>query len=179
MKTTIKAIFVPSNSIKLLPPNRRIRLQSYLATQLDKMQSFNLVLASLAALGLAMPITRRDDAWQVTRFSAGVAPHSSVETVSFNLQIGSGSPATCSGLGSAGLSSGAYLFPVNGTCDDGSVSFEFSQVEDQAIKLDVLAGNIPRSHTSDPGVVEESSTGDSPFDTTTSYTGPQDFTLDI
>ncbi|KAK6221621.1 hypothetical protein LQW54_001393 [Pestalotiopsis sp. IQ-011] len=140
------------------------------------MQSFNLILASLAVMGLAMPIVQRDDAWQVTRFSAGVAPHSSVETVSFNLQIGPGSPISCSGLGSAGLSSGAYLFPVNGTCDDGSASFKFAQVEDQAIKLDVLAGNTPRSHTSDPGAVAEA-TGDSPLDTATSYTGPQDFAL--
>ncbi|ETS76237.1 hypothetical protein PFICI_11624 [Pestalotiopsis fici W106-1] len=146
------------------------------------MQSFNFILASLAALGQAVPLAGRDESWQVTRFAAYQAAHSISEIVSFNVQIGSEDPTTCSGVGSGVTSSEPYLLPLSGSCVAGSgMTFNFTQVEDQAIRLDVIKTSdgvqTVQTYTSNTGAVQFVSTGDNPLDTSTSYTGPQGFAL--
>ncbi|KAF3013730.1 hypothetical protein E8E14_006377 [Neopestalotiopsis sp. 37M] len=162
------------------------------------MQSLTFILASLAALGQAAPVNGRDDVWQVTDFAAYQAAHSSVQMqalipmsllvemhVSLEVQIASADPVNCGGVGNGVLSSAPTFLPISGKCgeDDSGLTFNFSQIENFAIKLDVtqklsnVTEAVTRTYTSDAGVVQYVSTGDSPLDTSTSYTGPQDFTL--
>ncbi|KAF7535236.1 hypothetical protein G7054_g5568 [Neopestalotiopsis clavispora] len=106
-------------------------------------------------------------------------------SVSLQVQIGSADPVNCGGVGNGVLSSAPTFLPISGKCgeDDSGLTFNFSQIENFAIKLDVtqklsnVTEAVTRTYTSDTGVVQYVSTGDSPLDTSTSYTGPQDFTL--
>jgi hypothetical protein len=93
---------------------------------------------------------------------------------------GTDAPIQCSNGTGAALSATPFLLPVtNGKCGDGSnLSFNFTQVENYAIKLDVQnAAGIQATHTSDANLVQFVQTGPTPLDTMTAYVGPQDFGL--
>ncbi|KAH8201332.1 hypothetical protein TruAng_004500 [Truncatella angustata] len=137
--------------------------------------------ALLATLSSAAPLAERaDEVWHVTRFAAYVAAHSITQIITFSVELpGSEGPVECSTGGSAALSSTPFLLPVNGTCVEGSgLSFNFTQVEDFAIKLQVNnEEGVQATHTSDPNSVKFVSTGSTPLDTMTAYVGPQDYDL--
>ncbi|KAK6066488.1 hypothetical protein SCUP234_03994 [Seiridium cupressi] len=136
----------------------------------------------LAAVASAMPLAERaDETWQVTDFSAYVAAHSISQIVSFSVAVpGSAEPAQCSAVTNALLSSSpSLLYITDGKCvEELGLSFNFTQVADFAIKLDVQnAQGVRATHTSDTNSVSFISSGPTPLDTETAYTGPHDFDL--
>lgn len=104
-------------------------------------------------------------------------------SVGFSVTLpGSEDAVQCSAATGAAISSSPFLLPItNGKCVDGSgLTFNFTQVEDLAIKLDVEnAQGVQATHTSEPDSVSFIQTGSTPLDTMTAYTGSADFDLSV
>lgn len=89
----------------------------------------------------------------------------------------------CSNATGAVLSSTPYLIAVNGGrcgADGSGLSFNFEQVEDQAIRLEVAQeGGATATYAGPTGQVAVVTTGSTPLDTATVYSGPADFNLTV
>jgi hypothetical protein len=96
---------------------------------------------------------------------------------------GATAAVSCANATGAALSSTPFRLPVTGgKCAAGSgFSFNFRQVQDDAVTLEVVPadGGPTATYTSGTGEVETVSTGSTPLDTATLYTGPQAFNLTV
>ncbi|KAK9421552.1 hypothetical protein SUNI508_05482 [Seiridium unicorne] len=142
----------------------------------------------IAAAASAMPLAERaDETWQVTDFSAYVAAHSISQMYCVLLRCRARKRRTstvqrcdeCAVTNALLSSSPSLLYITDGKCvEESGLSFNFTQVADFAIKLDVQnAQGVRATHTSDTNSVSFISTGPTPLDTETAYTGPHDFDL--
>ncbi|KAI1880270.1 hypothetical protein JX265_001891 [Neoarthrinium moseri] len=146
------------------------------------MRAFILIAVAAAAVSATPMQERADGDWQVTRFAAYVAAHSIVQHITFSVTVpGIDAPIPCSNATGAAISSSPFLLPVQGgTCSKQDFSFNFRQVENAAIELEVKREAGPTATYNSPSdVVQYVTTGSTPLDTGIAYVGAQDFGLRI